>query len=65
MIAFKVEDMTCNHCVMTVTRAVKALDAAAQVNIDLPSHRVQVETAKAPVDVESAIREAGYTPMPA
>lgn len=65
MINFRVEDMTCNHCVMTVTKAVKALDGAAQVEIDLPAHSVKVASARPAAEVEAAIREAGFTPVAA
>ncbi len=65
MMNFRVEDMTCNHCVMTVTKAVKALDGAARVDIDLPAHAVKVESARSAAEVEAAIREAGYTPVAA
>jgi len=65
MIRFKVEDMTCNHCVMSVTQAVKAIDGAARVDIDLPAHSVKVESAKSAADVEAAIRDAGFTPVAA
>jgi len=40
MITFEVNDMTCGHCVSSITRAVKALDPAAKVQIDLAAHRV-------------------------
>lgn len=64
MITFDVQDMTCGHCVATLTRAVKATDPAATVTVDLPTHRVQVETnvADAPT-LAAAIAEAGYTPV--
>ena len=66
MIAFEVNDMTCGHCAGTITQAVKAVDADAQVRIDLATHRVQIETARADADqLAAAIKEAGYTPMPA
>ena len=66
MIAFEVRDMTCGHCVSTVTKAVQAADREARVHIDLPSHRVEIEPAAASAAaLESAIREAGYTPVPA
>jgi len=60
MIELKVGGMTCNHCVMAVTRAVKQLDPAAEVKVDLPSGRVQVQTTAATAQVAAAIAEAGY-----
>ena len=66
MIAFEVHDMTCGHCVGTLTKALKATDQGAQVRIDLATHRVEVEPASADaVQLAQAIREAGYTPVPA
>ena len=41
MIELTVKDMTCNHCVGVVTKAVKSVDPNATVNVDLPSKRVQ------------------------
>jgi len=66
MIAFEVRDMTCGHCVSTVTQAVKEVDRAARVTIDLAAHRVEIEPALAGADeLRDAIAEAGYTPVPA
>jgi copper chaperone len=66
MISFQVNDMTCGHCVSTVTKALKAVDQDAKVQIDLATHRVQVEPASADVDeLADAIKGAGYTPVPA
>lgn len=66
MIAFQVNDMTCGHCVSTITKALKAADPDAKVQIDLAAHRVQVEPAAAQANqLADAIREAGYTPLPA
>lgn len=63
MMQFQVADMTCGHCTASVTRAVKALDAAAQVTIDLASHRVEVQSARGAEEVRRAIEVAGYTPL--
>jgi copper chaperone len=66
MISFQVNDMTCGHCVSTVTKALKAVDQDARVQIDLATHRVQVEPVLADADeLADAIKEAGYTPVPA
>lgn len=65
MIAFDVNDMTCGHCVSTITKALMATDKNARLHIDLASHRVQVEAADASAgELADAIREAGYTPVP-
>jgi copper chaperone len=65
MIAFEVNDMTCGHCVSTITKAVKDADRQARVQIDLARHRVEIEPAAAGADeLADAIKEAGYTPVP-
>lgn len=65
MIAFEVNDMTCGHCVSTITKALKATDKDAKVQIDLATHRVQVEPTSADAEeLEEAIKDAGYTPVP-
>ena len=65
MIAFQVNDMTCGHCVSTITKALEAADKDAKVQIDLATHRVHVEPVLADAaELEEAIKEAGYTPVP-
>lgn len=65
MIAFEVNDMTCGHCVSTITKSLKAADKDAKVTIDLARHLVMVEpTATDAQELRDAIVEAGYTPVP-
>jgi copper chaperone len=64
MITFEVNDMTCGHCVSTLTKALKAADPQAQVRIDLATHRVQIEPGDADAaELADTIQEAGYTPV--
>ncbi len=66
MISFQVDDMTCGHCVSTITGAVKAVDRNATVRIDLSAHRVEIEPDSASAQqLRAAIEEAGYTPVTA
>ena len=44
MIELTVKGMDCNHCVQAVTEAVKGVDPAAKVEVDLPTGRVRAET---------------------
>ena len=62
MISFQVTDMTCGHCAATITKAVKAVDRAAEVHIDLAAHRVQVASQVDAALLQTAIRDAGYSP---
>ena len=66
MLSFNVQDMTCGHCARAITQAVQAVDAQAQVRIDIPTHRVDITPGQADAErLAAAIREAGYTPVPA
>jgi len=57
---FIVSDMSCNHCVQTITRAVQERSPGAEVRADLAAHRVTVEGGGDAAAIEAAIREAGY-----
>lgn len=64
MTTFEVKDMTCGHCVSTITKALTAVDPGAKVQIDLASHRVVVDSTEADAaKLSDAIKEAGYTPV--
>jgi len=65
MAEFRVDDMTCSHCVATITKAVKSLDESAKIEIDLPAKRVRVESPLGAAKVANAIRDAGFTPTQA
>ncbi len=60
MLELTLPDMTCAHCVATVQRTVAALDAQAQVVVDLPAHRVRIDTTADPDAVRQALAEEGY-----
>lgn len=62
MYSFEISDMTCGHCASTIAAAVRGIDPKAEVRADLARHQVDVLTSAIPEDVESAIRQAGYTP---
>ncbi|ELZ4498576.1 heavy-metal-associated domain-containing protein [Pseudomonas aeruginosa] len=64
MTTFEVKDMTCGHCVSTITKALKSVDEQAQFTIDQASQRVTIESSTAdPQTLRDAIAEAGYTPV--
>lgn len=61
---FTVPDMTCGHCVASLTKAVRTLDPAAEVKADLASKTLTVETASSATAVARALEEAGYPNTP-
>jgi len=60
MIQFQVEGMSCNHCVGAITRAVQAVDPAAQVSADVPTQSVKVQSGADSAALRQAIEAAGY-----
>ena len=65
MITYEVKDMSCGHCVNSITKAVHAVDPGAQVTADVATYRVRIEpTQSNATELANAIREAGYTPVP-
>lgn len=57
---FKVQGMTCQHCVKAVTQAVQDQDDTAQVEVDLGSGEVKVESVLAPDVIIGLIGTEGY-----
>jgi copper chaperone len=57
---FQVKGMTCGHCVRAVTEAVKSVDRQAQVQVDLASGKVEVQTQQDRGAIARAIAEEGY-----
>lgn len=62
MTILQVIDMTCNHCVKTITSSVLAVAPSATVVCDVSSKSVTVLGLHDSSKVEIAIKEAGYTP---
>jgi len=60
---FKVQGMTCNHCVMRVAKALKAVPGVQDAKVDLQKAEaiVSYDDAKAsPEKLSAAVVEAGY-----
>ncbi len=62
MPTIKIKGMSCNHCVMAVTKALAAVDGLSDVKVDLKKGEAAFTETK-PVDravIREAIRKAGY-----
>lgn len=55
-----VKGMSCGHCVKAVTEAIRQRDPQAQVQVDLPSGRVEVISPLPREQLAAAIAEEGY-----
>ena len=63
---YRVQGMTCGHCVNAVTSEVGALEPVTEVNVELESGDVTVTSTRPLTDAEiaAAIDEAGYELVP-
>lgn len=57
---FNVQGMTCGHCERAVTQAIKQVDPQADIRIDRPQNRVEVDSSQPRERIAEAIREEGY-----
>ena len=57
---FQVQGMTCGHCERAVTQAVQRVDPTAEVQIDRPAGKVEVQTTQPREAIAQAIAEEGY-----
>lgn len=57
---FKVDGMTCQHCVAAITQAIRQLDGQAQVAAELASGRIRVDSSLPSAALLQAIAAEGY-----
>ncbi|MDT9000754.1 heavy-metal-associated domain-containing protein [Paucibacter sp. APW11] len=62
MPTFSLPDMSCGHCVATITKTLQALDAQAQLQFDREARTLAVESALSREQLAAALSEAGYPP---
>ncbi len=62
MTTLHVPDMTCQHCVATITKLIRQADQDAKIEIDLSQHKVAVEGTLTADALVALLDDAGYTP---
>ncbi len=62
MIDLTLPGMTCGHCVRAVTETVHRVDPSAKIEIDLATHRVQIDSSKPAQAFVAPLAEEGYAP---
>lgn len=60
-----VPDMTCGHCKAAIEKAIAALDAGADVRVDLDGRTVEMTTTATETAVIAALKAEGYPATPA
>ena len=61
MIKLNVPDMTCGHCVKSITSAIQSKYGSASVVCDLASKTVEIEMGPSAKELQVTIQEAGYS----
>ena len=60
MVELTVNGMRCGPCARAVTEAVRSIDPVANVQIDLDSKQVSIDSNADLGSIQSAIEDAGY-----
>lgn len=60
MLRLKVEGMTCDHCVMAVTKALQRVPGVERVEVSLERGEARVEGGADPKALLRAVEEEGY-----
>ncbi|CAN1510210.1 CopZ Copper chaperone [Methylophilaceae bacterium] len=63
MFTFHIPKMSCGGCVNSIKNAIKKVDDEANVEADLTTRIVKIETAISEVEIVKALTDAGYQPM--
>ena len=61
-VCYSVPNVSCNHCVMHVTKALQPLDGVTKVDVDLESKSVTVEfdSPATELQLRAVLAEIGY-----
>ncbi len=60
MLKLKIENMTCNHCISMITKAIVQWQADAKVEVDLAKQFVKIDSKLSEDEILHALDEAGY-----
>jgi len=66
-IALKVQGMTCNHCVMRVSQALRSVSGVQDARVDLQKEEAVVSFDESRVtkdEIATAVAKAGYKVVP-
>lgn len=60
MTTFIVSEMTCGHCVKSITQAIQEQDANAELNFDLATKKVSISTTVSDDDLINLLDDVGF-----
>lgn len=58
---FRIENMSCNHCVNAITGALKELENSASVNISKQDKTVEFSGSKSNTEILDVLNAVGYS----
>ena len=61
MATFIVSDMTCGHCVKSITQAINEHDASAELHFDLTNKVVEINSKLTHEEVINLLDDVGFT----
>lgn len=64
MLRYTIENMNCGHCVATVTKAVRGIDASAVVRADVAGRNLEIDTGATSEAIVAAVGAVGYRVTP-
>lgn len=65
MVTFHVQKISCGGCAAAITRAVKQADGNAEVDIDIATKKVNIQSSLPESDLAALMNLAGYPATPA
>lgn len=60
---FLIPNLTCGHCASKVNVALKFIDPSCEIQVDIPSHIVNVKSDEDRDTLVDALTDAGYPPL--
>lgn len=60
MLQLKIDSMTCNHCISMVTKTIQLLQKDANIEADLTTQMVNIDSKLSEEDILDALNEAAY-----
>lgn len=60
MLKLSVPEMSCGHCVATISNAIRRIDPEARIESDLQARSISIDSRESADHLREAIRVAGY-----
>ncbi|TJZ89938.1 heavy-metal-associated domain-containing protein [Paracoccus gahaiensis] len=61
MTTFNIPNMSCGHCKATVEKTIHSVDPKAQIDFDMASRKITMDSGVEADNVQAALAAAGYS----